>query len=73
MEHMLQGGSFCTYVDEEIVFNQLDHSENAVWSLLLASGYLKVTDRVPRKNGKQDYCLALTNFEIQSIFEELYA
>lgn len=72
MEHMLQGGSFCTYVDEEIVFNQLDHSENAVWSLLLASGYLKVTDRVPRKNGKQDYCLALTNFEIQSIFEDLF-
>ena len=29
-------------IDEQLVFEQLDNDENAIWSLLLASGYLKV-------------------------------
>ena len=31
-------------IDEKIVFDQLNGSANAVWSLLLATGYLKVLD-----------------------------
>ena len=30
-------------IDEQIVFSQLDDKETAIWSLLLASGYLKIT------------------------------
>ena len=30
--------------DEQIVFNQLDKSKNAIWSLLLAGGYLKAEE-----------------------------
>ena len=48
MESLLKGESFCTMLDEQVVFDQLDaeagHSgkDAAIWSLLLASGYLKV-------------------------------
>ena len=30
--------------DEQIVFNQLDKSKTAIWSLLLAGGYLKAEE-----------------------------
>ena len=34
MEKLLEGGALHTEIDEQIVFNQLDEQENAVWSLL---------------------------------------
>ena len=39
-----KGKSFETELDERIVFDQLDGSINAVWSLLLATGYLKALE-----------------------------
>ncbi len=48
MERLLQGEIFHITLDEQVMFSQLDtegeHSGEgeAVWSLLLASGYLKV-------------------------------
>ena len=42
MEDLLQGKSFETQIDEKIAFDQLNGSAEAVWSLLLATGYLKV-------------------------------
>lgn len=41
-EHLLKGESIHSTIDEQIVYNQLDQNPNAIWSLLLASGYLKV-------------------------------
>ena len=41
-EQLLTGKSIVTQMDEQIVYHQLDLDENAVWSLLLASGYLKI-------------------------------
>lgn len=70
MENLLEGGSLETIIDEEIVFNQLDENEDAIWSLLLASGYLKVLDT--RFNGKRYvYTLTLTNKEVLIMFEEM--
>ncbi len=34
-------------INEQIVFSELDYSEDAVWSLMLASGYLKVVAAEP--------------------------
>ena len=42
MEDLLAGGVLNTKIDEQIVFSRLDCSEYAVWSLLLAGGYLRV-------------------------------
>ena len=41
-EKLVKGQSIYTEIDEQIAFEQLDREENALWSLLLASGYLKV-------------------------------
>ena len=44
MEDLLKGEAFHTAFDEQIIFSQLDQGADAVWSLLLASGYLKAEE-----------------------------
>ena len=41
-ETLLQGGSIAAEIDEQVVYSMLGDDEQALWSLLLASGYLKV-------------------------------
>ncbi len=72
MEALLQGKSFETELDEKIVFDQLDGSVGAVWSLLLATGYLKVLDlKYVGERKRKVYTLTLTNMEAESIFENM--
>ena len=72
MEELLQGKSFNAELDEKIVFDQLDGSASAVWSLLLATGYLKVLDlKYVGERKRKLYTLALTNMEAESIFENM--
>lgn len=70
MEDLLQGKSFSVKLDEQIVFNQLGNRESAIWSLLLASGYLKAESYVI-KGGKTICQLVLTNMEVRLMFEEM--
>lgn len=72
MEDLLHGGTLHTRIDEQIVFSQLDQNEYAVWSLLLASGYLKVEKYVGGDgSGKEEYDLKLTNKEVRLMFETM--
>ena len=72
MEDLLQGRTFCTEIDEQIVFDQLDYRMSAVWSMLLASGYLRADSVVfDAESGRQEYNLSLTNREVRSMFEEM--
>lgn len=72
MEDLLKGKILHTEIDEQIVFNQLDHNEYAIWSLLLASGYLKVESlAVDVQRGRREYELALTNKEVHIMFEKM--
>ena len=74
METLLKGETIDVPIDEQIVFSQLDYSEDAVWSLMLASGYLKVisSDKLTGDRTKSVmYKLALTNFEIKLMFEDM--
>ena len=74
-ESLLQGTSIITEIDEQIVYNQLDNDEQAIWSLLLASGYLKVknfeTYMSDYGEWKQEYELELTNFEVRVMFRNM--
>ena len=70
MEDFLLGKSFHVQLDEQIVFSQLDRKESAVWSLLLAGGYLRMKSYV-RKAGRITYELVLTNEEVRLMFEEM--
>ena len=72
MEDLLKGKSFRAQIDEQIVFSQLDTSESAIWSLLLAGGYLKVEDyQIDEETGKETYELSLTNREVRILFEQM--
>lgn len=72
MEDLLNDGVLRTRIDEQIVFSQLDSNEYAVWSLLLASGYLKVVEyTVDWENNKEEYILKLTNKETKLMFQNM--
>lgn len=71
-EQLLGGGILKMTLDEQIIFNQLDTKESAIWSLLLASGYLKVCRyTLDEKNGRIYYDVALTNKEVRVMFSEI--
>jgi len=74
-ETLLDGQSIVMPIDEQIIYNQLDDDENAIWSLLLASGYLKVVsiDDAHISDSLEDekYELALTNHEVRRMFAKM--
>lgn len=72
MESLLNGGVLHTEIDEQIVFNQLDHNESAIWSLLLAGGYLKVERYwLDEEMETEGYELSLTNKEVKLMFRNM--
>ena len=71
MELLLGDGIFHTEIDEQIVFEQLDYSQSAIWSLLLASGYLRVESHEMLPGGRWQYGLKLTNREVRLMFERM--
>lgn len=71
-ENILRGELLEIYLDEQIVYNQLSGNENAIWSLLLASGYLKVVKTMYiESTGRIKYWLTLTNREVKMMFENM--
>ena len=73
-EDLMKGEVIRVPVDEQIIFNQLDTNPAAIWSLLLASGYLKVVHTTTFKEGndyltEQIYTLELTNYEVWLMFK----
>ncbi len=74
-ESLLSGEHLLVPIDEQIVYDQLDNDENAIWSLLVAGGYLKVvryekyeTDHIVKA---PRYELALTNYEVKIMFRNM--
>ena len=68
-ELLMRGESIRCPIDEQIIYNQLDNDEDAIWSLLLASGYLKALGVEKKEAGKpRIYELALTNGEVMDMF-----
>ena len=74
-EHLIQGESIRMEIDEQIIYDQLSTKKNAIWSLLLASGYLKVKDHQAYMTEygvwKEEYELALTNLETRIMFVDM--
>ena len=74
-EMLLQGERIRTPIDEQIVYNQLDHNESAIWSLLLASGYVKVLsydrEELLESGEEVQYELTLTNYEVERMFNNM--
>ena len=74
-ENLLSGGCIEAEIDEQIIFNQLNGNRNAIWSLLLASGYLKVDHVTPQDPEDEKtapvYTLCLTNGEVRRMFRKM--
>ena len=75
MRSLMKGKAIVAQMDEQIVYDQLDQDEQAIWSLLLASGYLKAShcEIIADEYGgwKQVYTLELTNFEVKVMFRNM--
>ena len=73
MEDLISGREIVVNFDEQIVFNQLDTDESAIWSLLVASGYLK-PDNVEYRGELLEpwYHLSITNLETRSMFSNMF-
>ena len=74
LEILISGKTINVIIDEQIVFSELEYSEDAVWSLMLASGYLKVISAEElnlTRESENEYELALTNREILFMFRKM--
>lgn len=74
MEELLNEREIVLNFDEQIVFDQLETKENAIWSLMVASGYLKV-DKIEYRGILHVpwYHLKITNLETLGMFSEMFA
>ena len=71
-EELLGGRVLELEIDEQIAYSQLSSKKNAIWSLLLASGYLRVASTIfVERTGRMIYKLALTNKEVSIMFEDM--
>ncbi|MDE6214520.1 MAG: ATP-binding protein [Lachnospiraceae bacterium] len=74
-EKLMNGEHLFVPVDEQIVYDQLDNNENAIWSFLVASGYLKVLDYEKYEDDDMitdpKYELTLTNYEVRLMFQNM--
>ncbi len=74
-EDLISGKILCTQIDEQIVYDQLGEREDAVWSLLLAGGYLRVKRYQPLiteyGEWQENYVLQMTNFEVKTMFRSM--
>lgn len=69
MEQLLNGENILVNLDEQVIFSQLKEDANAIWSLLLASGYLKVVQVEYLGEEREPwYHLRITNLETKSMF-----
>ena len=66
-ERLIQGETVTTPLTESVIFQNLTSDASTLWSLLLASGYLKIAGTT----ADQNYQLALTNREVREMFEGL--
>ncbi len=70
-ERLMKGETIVVELDEQVVYDHLTVKRNAIWSLLLASGYLKAVKTEFTESGHWKYHLALTNKEVFLMFESM--
>ena len=72
LERLLCGETLRVEIDEQVVYGELHTKRNAVWSLLLAGGYLRVIDmEFAEETGRWYHTLTLTNVEVRMMFENM--
>ena len=73
MEELLNSRNIIVSFDEQIVFDQLEQNKNAIWSLMLAGGYLRIQQVEYRGMLMIPwYHLCVTNLETMSMFYSMF-
>lgn len=75
-EKLLSGEHLNVSIDEQFIYSQMSENETAIWSLLLASGYLRVFDcrRLTEEEWgflTPQYELGITNLEVEIMFRRM--
>ena len=73
-ERLLRQETIYTEIDEQMIHDQSDIDENAIWSLMLASGYLKVNSSYVKETSRgwnRIYELSITNFEVLIMLKKM--
>jgi len=68
----MRGEGIEVEIDEQLIYEQLSLKKNAIWSLLLASGYVKAARvEFTEETGRRSYHLVLTNKEVLLMFKAM--
>jgi hypothetical protein len=72
-EALLEGRGFDTYLDENVIMSKISNDEDAFWSLLVSSGYLKA-ESLPYDPvvGRVSYRLSIPNREMRQFFSTAF-
>lgn len=74
-ERLLKGENIKCAIEEQVVYDQLMDSEEAVFSLLVTAGYLKILsyDRAEKIEESEEimYELSITNYEVRRMFRAM--
>jgi len=71
-ESLLQGDYVEKFINENIIFEQLNDNESALWTLLLTAGYLKITSI--KDMGQGALCqLEIPNKEVKDLYRVFIA
>ena len=70
LELLMQGKSFLTYIDTDVIYPQLQSDPSSIYSFLLVTGYLKVHDMDPNFLGGYMGRVSLPNKEISFVYSK---
>ncbi|MFO0674796.1 MAG: AAA family ATPase, partial [Polyangiaceae bacterium] len=67
-ESLLEGGSVEVRLDDNVAFAEIRDNPDALWSLLVFSGYLKAEECAPDALGRRIHRLSIPNHEIRDVY-----
>lgn len=70
LNDLLQGKSFTTMIDTNVIYPQIKKNPSSIYSFLLVAGYLKVLKSLPSDIGDFMCEVALPNKEIRSVYNK---
>lgn len=71
LEKLIRGEKLRKEIAENLVFQDLNFRHEAVWSLLLATGYLKAEDmKISEASGARTYEVSIPNKEINYVYRQ---
>ena len=73
LEALLAGQPVVRPIDENVAFQELAYDADAIWSLLVLSGYLRAEEHAPASAlGPAAYALSIPNIEVRQVYASTF-